>query len=59
LLIKASTDVDALSQHGRIVASNVSVISGIANILKYLIELGARTPPIVRVLAYMRHLKKN
>jgi hypothetical protein len=59
LLIKAGTNINTLSQRRRIAASSVSVILGIANILKYLIELRACTPPIVRVLAYIRRLKEN
>ena len=59
LLIKAGTNIDAPSQRRRTVVSSVSVILGIANILKYLIELRARTPPIVRVLAYICRLKEN
>jgi hypothetical protein len=59
LLIKVGTNINALSQYGRTAASNVSVVLGIANILKFLIELRARTPPIVRVLAYIRYLRKN
>jgi hypothetical protein len=59
LLIEAGTNINALSQHRRIAASSVSVILGIANILKYLIELRAYTPPIVRVLAYIRRLREN
>jgi len=59
LLIKAGANINALSQHRRTAASGISVILGIANILKFLIELRARTPPIVKVLACMRHLRKN
>ncbi|XTI85061.1 hypothetical protein V2W45_1232476, partial [Cenococcum geophilum] len=59
LLIKAGANINTLSQHGRIAASSVSVILSIANVLKFLIELRAYTPPIVRVLAYIRRLKKN
>ena len=59
LLIKAGANINALSQYGRIVASSVSVILGIANILKFLIELRAYTSPIVRVLAYICRLRKN
>ena len=59
LLVKAGTDINAPSQRGRIAASSVSVVLGIANILKYLIELRACTPPIVRVLAYIRRLREN
>jgi len=59
LLIEAGANINALSQHRRIAASSVSVVLGIANILKFLIELRARTPPIVRVLAYIRCLRKN
>ena len=59
LLVKAGTNVNIPSQCGCTVASSVSVILGIVNIFKYFIKLGARTPPIVRVLAYMRYLRKN
>ena len=59
LLIKAGANINALSQHRRIAASSVSVVLGIANILKFLIELRACTPPIVRVLAYIRYLREN
>jgi len=59
LLVKAGANINALSQYRRIAASSVSVILGIANILKFLIELRARTPPIVRVLAYIYYLRKN
>jgi hypothetical protein len=59
LLIKASTDINTLSQRGRIAVSSISVVLGIADILKYLIELRAYTPPIVRVLAHIHHLKEN
>jgi hypothetical protein len=59
LLIEADTNINILGQRRRTVASSVSVILGMANVLKYLIELGARTPPIVRVLAYIRRLKEN
>ena len=59
LLIKAGADINALSQHRRMAASSVSVILGIANVLKFLIELRAYTPPIVRVLAYIRRLREN
>jgi len=41
------------------VASSISVVLGIANILKFLIELRACTSPIVRVLARIRRLRKN
>ena len=58
LLVEAGADVDAPSQHGRIAASSVSVVSGMADVLEYLMELGARTPT-VRVLARMRRLRKN
>jgi hypothetical protein len=59
LLVKAGADINTLSQHRRTAASSVSVILGMANVLKYLIELRAYTPPIVRVLAYMRRLREN
>ena len=59
LLIKVGANINALSQHRRIAASSVSVILGMANILKFLIELRACTPPTVRVLACIRHLRKN
>jgi hypothetical protein len=59
LLIKVGANINILSQYRRIAASSVSVVLGIANILKFLIELGAHTPPIVRVLAYIRYLRKN
>ena len=59
LLIKVGANINTLSQRGRTAASSVSVILGITNILKYLMELRARTPPIVRVLAYIYYLRKN
>jgi hypothetical protein len=59
LLVKVGANINILSQHRRIAASSVSVILGIANVLKFLIELRARTPPIVRVLAYIHRLRKN
>ena len=59
MLVKAGANINALSQYRRIAASSVSVILGIANILKFLIELRARTPPIARVLAYIYYLSKN
>ena len=59
LLVEVGTNINTLSQRGRIAASSVSVVLGIANVLKYLIELRARTPPIVRVLACIRRLRKN
>jgi len=59
LLVKTGANINALSQHGRTAASGVSIVLSIANILKFLMELRARTPPIVKVLAYMRHLRKN
>ena len=59
LLVEAGADVDAPSQRGRTAASSVSVISGMADVLEYLMELGARTPPAVRVLARMRRSREN
>jgi hypothetical protein len=59
LLVKAGTNIDTLSQHRCTAASNISVILGIADILKYLIELRACTPSIVKVLARIYHLRKN
>ena len=59
LLVKAGADVNVLSQRRRTVASSVSIILGIANVLKYLIELGARTPFIIKVLARMHRLREN
>ena len=59
MLVKAGTNINALSQHGRIAVSNISVVLGIANILKFLMELRAYTPPTVRVLARIRRLRKN
>ena len=58
-LVKVGADINILSQRRRIAASSVSVILGMANVLKYLIELRACTPPIVRVLAYIRYLREN
>jgi hypothetical protein len=58
LLIEVGTNINTLSQYGRIAASSVSIVLGIANVLKYLIELRARTLT-VRVLAYMYYLRKN
>ena len=59
LLVEVDTNINILSQHRRTAASSVSVVLGIANILKYLIELRARTLSIVRVLAYIYRLRKN
>jgi hypothetical protein len=59
LLIKAGADINALSQHRRTVASSISIILGIVNIFKYLMEFRACTPPVVRVLAYIHRLRKN
>ena len=59
LLIKAGTDINTLSQYRRIAASSISIILGIVNIFKYLIELKIYTPFIVRVLAHIHHLRKN
>ena len=59
LLVKANTNVDVLSQYRRIAASSVSVVLGIADVLKYLMELRACTPPTVRVLACIHCLRKN
>jgi len=59
LLIKVGANINALSQHRRIVVSSISVIFGMADVLKYLIELRARTPPTVRVLARIYYLREN
>jgi hypothetical protein len=59
LLVKAGTDINVLSQCRYIVASSINIILGIADVLKYLIELRARTPPIVRVLAHIHCLREN
>jgi hypothetical protein len=59
LLVKAGANINIPSQRRRTAASSISVILGIANILKYLIELRARTPPTVRVLAYICRLREN
>ena len=59
LLVKAGANINALSQRGRTAAGSVSIILGIANVLEYLIELRAYTPPTVRVLAYMRRSREN
>ena len=59
MLVEVGTDIDTLSQHRYTAASSVSVVLGIANVLKYLIELRDYTPPTVRVLAYMHYLRKN
>jgi len=59
LLVEVGANINALSQHRRTTVSSVSVILGIADIFKFLIELKARTTPIVRVLACIRHLRKN
>jgi hypothetical protein len=59
LLIKTGTDINALSQHRCIAASNINIILGIADVFKYFIELRARTLFIIKVLARMYHLREN
>ena len=59
LLVKVGTNINTPSQRRYTAASSISVILGIANILKYLIKLKTRTFLTVRILAYMYHLKKN
>ena len=59
LLIKVGANVDIPSQHRRTAASSISIILGIADVLKYFIELGAYTSPIVKVLACIYYLKEN
>jgi hypothetical protein len=59
LLIKAGTNINILSQYRYIAASNISVILSIANIFKYFIEFRACPFFIIRVLAYIHHLRKN
>ena len=59
LLIKAGTDVNVLSQRRCTAANSISIVLGMVNILKYLVEFGACTPFIIRMLACIYCLKKN
>jgi hypothetical protein len=58
LLVEVGANINTLSQHMRTAASSVSVVLGMADVLKYLIELRACTSA-VRVLARIYHLRKN